>query len=41
MPKKKYIVTFTDEERTVLEELVNKGKNPADKVNHARMKAVG
>jgi transposase len=37
MPKKKYIVTLTDEERTVLEELVNKGKNPAYKVNHARI----
>ncbi len=32
MPKKKYIVTLTDEERTVLEELVNKEKNPAYKV---------
>ncbi len=37
MPKKKYIVTLTDEERTVLAELVNKGKNPAYKVNHARI----
>lgn len=37
MPNKKYIVTLTDEERTVLEELVNKGKNPAYKVNHARI----
>lgn len=37
MPKKKYIVTLTDKERTVLEELVNKGKNPAYKVNHARI----
>ena len=37
MPKKKYIVTLTDEERTVLEELINKGKNPAYKVNHARI----
>ena len=37
MPKKKYIVTLTDEERTVLEELVKKGKNPAYKVNHARI----
>ncbi len=37
MPKKKYIVTLTDEERTLLEELVNKGKNPAYKVNHARI----
>ena len=37
MPKKKYIVTLTDEERTVLEELINKGKNPAYKVNRARI----
>ncbi len=37
MPKKKYIVTLTDEERAELEKLVNKGKNPADKVNHARI----
>ena len=37
MPKKKYIVTLTEEERTSLEELVNKGKNPAYKVNHARI----
>ena len=37
MPKKKYIITLTDEERTKLKELVNKGKNPAYKVNHARI----
>ena len=37
MPKKKYIVTLTDEERAELEELVNKGKHPAYKVNHARI----
>ena len=37
MPKKKYIVTLTEEERALLEELVNKGKNPAYKVNHARI----
>ena len=37
MPKKKYIVTLTDEERATLKELVNKGKNPAYKVNHARI----
>ena len=37
MPKKKYIVTLTEEERASLEELVNKGKNPAYKVNHARI----
>ena len=33
MPKKKYIVTLTDKEQAALEELVNKGKNPAYKVN--------
>ncbi len=37
MPKKKYIVTLTEEERASLDELVNKGKNPAYKVNHARI----
>ena len=37
MPKKKYIVTLTEKERASLEELVNKGKNPAYKVNHARI----
>ncbi|VEP13342.1 transposase [Hyella patelloides LEGE 07179] len=37
MPKKKYIVTLTDQEQASLEELVNKGKNPAYKVNHARI----
>ena len=37
MPKKKYIVTLTDEEQAELEKLVNKGKNPAYKVNHARI----
>ena len=37
MPKKKYIVTLSDEERTLLQELVSKGKNPAYKVNHARI----
>ena len=37
MPKKKYIVTLTDEEQANLKELVNKGKNPAYKVNHARI----
>ena len=37
MPKKKYIVTLMDEERAALEKLVNKGKNPAYKVNHARI----
>lgn len=37
MPKKKYIVTLTEEERNSLEQLVRKGKNPAYKVNHARI----
>ena len=37
MPKKKYIVTLMEEERVSLEELVNKGKHPAYKVNHARI----
>lgn len=37
MPKKKYLVTLTDEERVSLEALVKKGKNPAYKVNHARI----
>ncbi len=37
MPKKKYIVTLTEEERNSLEQLVRKGKHPAYKVNHARV----
>lgn len=37
MPKKKYIVTLTAEEQAELQELVKKGKNPAYKVNHARI----
>ncbi len=37
MPKKKYIVTLTDEERYALEELTTKGKSPAYKLNHARI----
>ncbi len=37
MPKKKYIVTLTNEEQAALEEVVNKGKNTAYKVNHARI----
>ena len=40
MVKKKYIVTLTPPERQQLEELTKKGKAAADKVNHARMKAV-
>ncbi len=37
MPKKKYIVTLTEEEKASFEELVNKGKNPAYQVNHGRI----
>ena len=37
MPKKKYIVSLTPEERQELEQLTKKGKNPAYKVNHARI----
>ncbi len=37
MSKKKYVVTLTNEERNSLEQLVKKGKNPAYKVNHARI----
>ena len=37
MPKKKYIVTLTPEERSLLEELTKKGKAAAYKVNHARI----
>lgn len=37
MPKKKYIVTLTPEERSLLEDLTKKGKAAAYKVNHARI----
>ena len=37
MPAKKYIVSLTLEERTELEQLVNTGKAPAYKINHARI----
>lgn len=37
MPKKKYIVTLTHVERSLLEELTKKGKAAAYKVNHARI----
>ena len=37
MPKKKYIVSLTDEERASLKELVIKGQNSAYKVNRARI----
>lgn len=37
MPKKKYIVALSTEERTEREELTKKGKSPAYRVNHARI----
>ena len=37
MPKKKYIVDLADGERTELEELTQKGKIAAYKMNHARI----
>ena len=37
MPKKKYIVSLTPEERQELEQLTKTGKAPAYKVNHARI----
>ncbi len=37
MPKKKYLVTLTEEERSSLEDLTKKGNSPAYKVNHARI----
>ena len=37
MPKKKYIVALTPEEREDLEQLVKKGRAPAYKINHARI----
>lgn len=37
MPKKKYIVDLTDSERAELEQLTNKGKIAAYKMNHARI----
>ncbi len=35
--KKKYIITLSDEERKLLEDIVNKGKNPAYKIKHAHI----
>jgi transposase len=35
--KKKYIITLTDEERKYLEDIVNKGKNPAYRIKHANI----
>lgn len=37
MPKKKYIVALTAEERAALEKLTQTGKAPAYKMNHARV----
>ena len=37
MPKKKYIVSLTSEERKQLEQLTKTGKAPAYKINHARI----
>lgn len=37
MPKKKYIVALSPEERENLENLTTTGKSPADKLNHARI----
>jgi len=38
MPEKKYIVTLTKEERTILSEMLNKGKHSAEK--HKRAQAL-
>ena len=37
MPKKKYIISLTAEERKQLEQLTKTGKAPAYKINHARI----
>ena len=37
MPKKKYLVTLTDEERTQLEQLLRGGKTATRKVTRARI----
>jgi len=37
MPAKKYIVSLTEKERQELEELTQKGKSAARKINHARI----
>ena len=37
MPAKKYIVSLTENERTYLQELTQKGKTAARKINHARI----
>ena len=35
--KKKYIVTLTDEERQMLQEMLSRGKGAARKLAHARI----
>jgi hypothetical protein len=35
--KKKYIVTLTEEERQMLQEMLSRGKAPARKLTHARI----
>jgi len=37
MPIKKYIVRLTEEERSQLKDLINKGKGPAYKIKHANI----
>ncbi len=37
MPKKKYIVSLSPEERKLLEQSTTTGKSPAYKINHARI----
>jgi uncharacterized protein YdeI (YjbR/CyaY-like superfamily) len=37
MPKKKYIVSLTSEERAYLDKLTTTGKSSAYKINHARV----
>jgi hypothetical protein len=37
MPSKKYIVDLSPSERNYLEEITNKGKTAAYKMNHARI----
>lgn len=37
MPAKKYIVSLTENERQILQELTQKGKAAARKINHARI----
>lgn len=37
MPEKKYVVRLTDQERTMLQEIVSKGKAAAYKIRHAHI----